>query len=168
MLTVSKDLGRKKPRNLVAGLAQGKPPRYPLAMPDLVTRIARCFCGDFTATIRGEPVFVSSCACTRCQRRTGAFYGVTVYVRPDQVVARTGEGQSFRPDGGASTLHRCARCGTTLWWTLDEDDSIVGLAGGCFADQGLPAPQRMVFTATRHPFVRTPEGLPEYSDGPPE
>jgi len=24
----------------------------------------------------------------------------------------------------------------------------------------------MVFTATRHPFVRTPEGLPEFEDGP--
>ena len=49
-------------------------------MQDDVTREGRCWCGDLSVTIKGDPFYVSSCACTRCQRRTGAFYGVTVYV----------------------------------------------------------------------------------------
>jgi hypothetical protein len=137
-------------------------------MTDLVTRTARCFCGDLSATIQGEPVLVSSCACTRCQRRTGSFFGVTVYVRPDQIVSRTGETHEFQLSETSAIIRRCARCASSLWWTLPGEDDIVGLAGGCFAGQDLPAPQRMVFTATRHPFVCVPPGLPEYEDGPPE
>src|SRR5688572_26405267 len=135
-------------------------------MQDDVTREARCFCGDLKLTVKGEPSFVSSCACTRCQRRTGAFYGVTVYVRPGQIVARSGATQTF--PAGSSTLHRCARCGTSLWWAFDWDDDLIGVAGGCFAGQDLPSPQRMVFTATKHPYVCVPEGVPTYEDGPPE
>lgn len=129
-------------------------------MADDVTRAARCFCGDLQLTIRGDPVFVSSCACTRCQRRTGAFYGVTVYVRPAQITARSGATHTFRLDGATTTFHRCARCGTSLWWVPDVDEDVVGVAGGAFAGEDLPAPQRMVFTASAHPFVCVPPGTP--------
>ncbi|MBA4012679.1 MAG: aldehyde-activating protein [Phenylobacterium sp.] len=137
-------------------------------MTHQMTRMGRCFCGDLSVTIAGDPLLVSSCACTRCQRRTGSFFGVTVYVRPDQIVARTGTSDTFQAPGATTTFHRCARCGTSLWWVPDDEDDIVGMAGGCFAGQDLPAPQRMVHTATRHPFVCTPPGLPEHEDGPPE
>ena len=83
-------------------------------------------------------------------------------------MARGGEGHIFQAVGGGSTLERCARCGTSLLWVLTGEDDIVGLAGGCFAGQDLPSPQRMVFTATRHPFVCTPPGLLEYEDAAPE
>lgn len=137
-------------------------------MLDDVTREARCFCGDLTLTLKGEPLYVSSCACTRCQRRTGAFFGVTVYARPEQVEAGSGATQTFKPPYGSTTFHRCARCGTSMWWAPDGEDDWVGLAGGCFAGQDLPAPQRMVYTATKHPYVCVPDGVPTYEDGPPE
>ena len=137
-------------------------------MHDDVTREARCFCGGLTLTLKGDPIFVSSCACTRCQRRTGAFYGVTVYVRPEQVVATSGEAQTFQLDGATTTFHRCARCGTSMWWVPEGADDILGVAGGCLVGQDLPSPQRMVYTATKHPWVCVPEGLPTWEDGPPE
>jgi len=136
-------------------------------MQDDVTREARCFCGDLTLAVRGDPLFVSSCACTRCQRRTGAFYGVTVYVRPSQIVARSGATDTCNVSG-ATVFHRCARCGTSMWWVPEGEDDIVGVAGGCFAGQDLPSPQRMVYTATKHPYVCVPDGVPTWEDGPPE
>src|SRR5690349_14728667 len=118
-------------------------------MQDEVTREARCFCGDLKLTLKGDPFFVSSCACTRCQRRTGAFYGVTVYVRPEQIVARSGETHTCNVSG-STVFHRCARCGANMWWVPEGEDDVVGLAGGCFAGQNLPSPQRMVFTESKH------------------
>ena len=168
MLTVSKDLGRKRARKLVAGVARRKRRRYRGPMQGDVTREARCWCGDLRLTLKGDPFYVSSCACTRCQRRTGGFFGVTVYARPEQIAARSGETQTFKLPDGSTTFHRCARCGTNLWWVPDEEDDVIGLAGGCFVGQNLPAPQRMVYTATRHPWVCVPEGLPEYEDAAPE
>jgi hypothetical protein len=130
-------------------------------------REATCWCGDLAVTLRGEPMLVSSCCCTRCQRRTGSFFGVTVYFHPDQMVAKRGTPSTFKRPDASAMFHFCPRCGSNIWWFVpDDDEEVIGVAGGAFADPTLPAPQRMVFTATRHPFVRTPEGLPEFADGP--
>jgi hypothetical protein len=137
-------------------------------MQDLVTRTARCWCGDLAATLEGEPFYVSSCACTRCQRRTGSFFGVTVYYRPQQMVARSGATDTFHLPDGSTTFHRCARCGSNVWWVPDEEDDVIGVAGGCLVGQDLPSPQRLVFAATKHPYVQVPPGVPVYDDAAPE
>ncbi|MEO8278742.1 MAG: GFA family protein, partial [Ideonella sp.] len=36
--------------------------------------------------------------------------------------------------------HFCSACGTTLYWYLSTAPELVGIAGGCFADNGLPEP----------------------------
>jgi len=130
-------------------------------------RQAACVCGQLRLSLKGEPLYVSSCCCTRCQRRTGGFFGVTVYARPDQVVAGSGRTQTFHLPDGSTTFHRCADCGTNLWWVPDDVDDVIGLAGGCFVGQDLPAPQRMVWVEHKHPFVQVPTGLPTF-DGPPD
>ena len=132
------------------------------------TREAACACGDFRLTLTGEPMLVSACCCTRCQRRTGSFFGVTAYFEPAQLVARHGEAATFRRDGGSSTIHFCPRCGSSLFWLLDDYDDLIGVAGGALADPTLPGPHRITHRATGHPFVCAPEGVPVYEDGPPE
>jgi hypothetical protein len=136
-------------------------------MTQAVERVAECRCGALAVTMRGEPVLVSSCCCTRCQRRTGAFFGVTVYFHPGQMVAHRGNPQTYRPAGSA-TFRFCGACGSSLWWAFDDDDDVLGVSGGCFADPTLPSPQRMVFTSTKHPYVQPPPGVPTYEDAAPE
>ena len=134
-------------------------------MPE--TRDARCACGDFRLTLAGEPMLVSACCCTRCQRRTGSFFGVTVYYRPDQLTASTGESRAFHRPDGETTFHFCPRCGSSLMWIPDDEDMVIGVAGGAFADPTLPGPHRITHRATGHPFVPAPEGVPVYPDAPP-
>jgi hypothetical protein len=135
-------------------------------MPEPVVREARCACGELSITMEGEPLLVSSCCCTRCQRRTGALFGVTVYFRPDQMIARQGSWVTFHRPDGSTTFHFCPRCGSSLWWAPDQDDDVIGVAGGCFADPTLPSPQRMVFTRHKHPYVRPPDEVPLHEDAP--
>ena len=59
----------------------------------MTMREAACACGDFRLTLEGDPMLVSACCCTRCQRRTGSFFGVTAYFRPEQLVRREGAGR---------------------------------------------------------------------------
>ena len=132
----------------------------------MAEREATCTCGDLRVTLEGDPMLVSACCCTRCQRRTGSFFGVTAYFRPAQMTARSGAASEFRR--GEAVFRFCPRCGTSLWWAFDWGDDILGVAGGCFADPTLPGPHRMTFTATGHPFVTSPKGIPTYEDGPPE
>lgn len=132
-------------------------------MDPLKTRVAACHCGDFKVTMQGEPMMVSSCCCSHCQRRTGGFFGVTAYFHPDQMVASEGAQAEFRRPDSTTVFHFCPRCGSNLWWGPFDDDQIIGLAGGAFVDPTLPSPERMVWTSRRHPFVRTAEGVREYS-----
>jgi hypothetical protein len=137
-------------------------------MAETKERDATCWCGDLAVTMRGEPVLVSSCCCTRCQRRTGSFFGVTVYFHPDQMVARRGTPSNFQRPDGVTTFNFCPRCGSNLWWSSPEWEDVIGVAGGCFADETLPSPVRMTNTEHKHPFVRPPPGVPTYEEGPPE
>src|SRR5437763_3293005 len=126
-------------------------------MPE--TREAACACGDLRLTVEGEPLLVSTCCCTRCQRRTGSFFGVTVYFRPEQLVGRSGVASTFHLADGSTTFHFCTRCGSSVLWVPDEADDVIGVAGGAFADPMLPGPHRMTHTGTGHPFVTSPKGI---------
>ena len=132
-------------------------------------RRAECACGQLSIRLAGEPVRVSSCACQQCQRRTGSFYGVTAFFEAGQVVATEGEATEFRriaDSGHALTFRFCPRCGSTVWWEPHAIPGLVSVAGGAFADPGFPAPERMVWTLHRHPWVRTPEGLKTFERAP--
>jgi hypothetical protein len=133
-----------------------------------MTRQATCACGDFRLTLEGEPLLVSACCCTRCQRRTGSFFGVTVYFRPEQLVGREGPASTFHRPDGSTTFHFCPRCGSSLLWIPDDEQTVIGVAGGAFADPALPGPHRVTHRATGHPFVCAPEGIPVYDDAPPD
>lgn len=135
-------------------------------MTETVERVAACACGGLNLTMRGEPMLVSACCCTRCQRRTGSFFGVTVYYHPDQMAARRGPAAQFRRAEGSTTFHFCPTCGSSVWWVPDHEDDVIGVAGGAFADPTLPAPTRMVWTGKRHPFVCAPDDLTTFEDGP--
>lgn len=135
----------------------------------MTEREATCACGDLAVTLSGDPMLVSSCCCTRCQRRTGSFFGVTVYYRPAQMTARSGKATTFHRTDGETTFHFCPRCGSSVWWSPDDvGEDIIGVSGGGFADSTLPSPARMVHTAHKHPFVRPPPGVPTFEDGPPD
>ena len=134
----------------------------------MTTRDAACACGDFRLTLEGEPLLVSTCCCTRCQRRTGSFFGVTVYFRPEQLVSREGTASTFQRQGSPTVFHFCPRCGSSLLWIPQDEDDIIGVAGGAFADPALPGPHRMTHTGTGHPFVTSPHGIPVYEGPPPE
>ena len=132
-------------------------------------RRAACACGQLSIRLSGDPQRVSSCCCQQCQRRTGSFFGVTAFFARGQVLATEGEATSFRrgsDSGGAITFHFCPRCGSSLWWDPEARPGLVAVAAGAFADPAFPAPERMVWTEHRHPWVCTPEGLPLFERNP--
>ena len=107
-------------------------------------RTATCACGQASITVDADPQMHGLCHCTNCKRRTGSAFGISSYFPRASVVALTGSTtvyafhhQAQDPD---QQRHFCARCGTTLYWTLSAMPELIGIAGGCFADDGLPEP----------------------------
>lgn len=121
-------------------------------------RRAACACGQLAIDCRGEPVRVSICHCHTCQRRTGAPFGWQVRF-PEGAVAATGEAAHYRrtaDSGRAIDFRFCARCGSTVWWTMDRDPGLVVVAGGAFADPTIPPPSVEVYTERQHAWTAVP------------
>jgi hypothetical protein len=97
-----------------------------------------CLCGDVRYRTTAEPVRVTICHCTFCQRLTGSAYLVEPIFRRKDVIfygtpART---YDHRSDSSQKrvTLKFCGRCATTICLDLERFPDILGLCGGTFDD----------------------------------
>lgn len=111
---------------------------------DLPQRLARCACGQASITVAGNPEMHGLCHCTNCKRRTGSAFGVSAYFAKTRVLDQQGTTSVYAFHHAALShdqqRHFCPQCGTTLFWYLSSMPKLIGVAGGCFADAGLPEP----------------------------
>lgn len=84
------------------------------------------------------------CHCTNCKRRTGSAFGVSAYFLRSNVRRTSGDTNVYafhnQLQNHDQERHFCRTCGTTLFWYLSNAPTVVGIAAGCFADDGLPEP----------------------------
>ncbi len=123
-------------------------------------RTATCACGGISITVRGDPAMHGICHCTNCKRRTGSAFGISAYFPRTAVVEQKGETQVYAFHHAAQNhdqaRHFCPRCGTTLFWTISTLPELIGIAGGCFADGGLPEPAYSVTDGKREAWLTLP------------
>jgi len=96
-----------------------------------------CLCGAIRYSVAAEPVRVTICHCTFCQKITGSAYLVEPIFRR-QDVSFSGATQTFvhRSDssGKKVTLNFCGTCATKIHLDLERFPTIWGLFGGTFDD----------------------------------
>lgn len=133
----------------------------------MTTRIAKCSCGQLTATCEGDPQRVVLCSCHACQRRTGSPYGASAYFLRTQVATQGSSKQYTRhSDAGRwFTTHFCPECGSSVFWHLENALDQVGVAVGAFDDPHFPAPLRAVWAESKMDWVAFPEGIPVFARG---
>lgn len=115
-----------------------------------------CVCGAIRFQASGEPLRVTICHCTWCQRRTGTAFGTEVVYSADQVTL-TGETPSryrHRSDESGRWLdvEFCPRCGSNLGFTLEAAPGIRTLPAGGFDDPKWIRAERCT---TRHVYTRS-------------
>ncbi len=115
---------------------------------DQPERSAHCGRRAASITLAGEPKLHAVCHSADCKRRTGSVFGILAYFRREAVVERSGATQTYafrHPVKAADQQrHFCARCGTTLFWFVSDMSALVGVAGGCFADDEAGEPSLSV------------------------
>jgi hypothetical protein len=121
-------------------------------------RIATCSCGQLRANCTGEPVRVSMCHCLECQKRTGSIFGAQARWRRDMVTieGRTSEYVRIADSGKRLTFYFCPRCGSTVYYQLEDFPDLVAVAIGSFADPTFPAPKFSVYESRKHPWSGVP------------
>ena len=131
-----------------------------------------CLCGDVRYKTTAEPVRVTICHCTFCQRFTGsAFLVEPVFKREDVVLfgcaPRTYDHRSDNSNKRVS-LNFCGRCGTTLYLDFERFPDILGLCGGTFDDPNWfdrsPGKCRHIFTRSAQNGVVLPAGLDTFRE----
>ena len=80
-----------------------------------------------------KPERVGVCHCRYCQTKTGSAFGVSVYFK-DVNVQKTSSDLNeyeFKTESGRSFVQEfCPTCATTLFWTVEVFEGMIGVAGG--------------------------------------
>jgi hypothetical protein len=58
----------------------------------------------------------------------------------------------------------CPRCGSTVYYILEQFPDIVGIPVGAFGDPNFPAPQVSFYESKRHAWVQLPIGAERFDD----
>jgi hypothetical protein len=129
-----------------------------------------CLCGDVRYRITAQPLRVTICHCTFCQRLTGsAFLVEPIFRRADVsfygAVARRYDHQSDSSRKRVS-VNFCGTCGTTIYLDLERFPEIVGLCGGTFDDPNWfdRSQCRHIFTRSAQAGVVLPAGVDLYQE----
>lgn len=131
-----------------------------------------CLCGDVRYRTIAEPVRVTICHCSFCQKITGsAFLVEPVFRRQD--VAFSGIAARHYDHSSDTSLKRvtvnfCGRCGTTIYLDLERFPDILGLCGGTFDDPNWfernPAKCRHIFTRSAQEGTVLPPGFDTFAE----
>jgi hypothetical protein len=109
-----------------------------------VERLAKCACGSVSVSVSGEPVAHSVCHCNNCKKRTGSAFGISAYFPKQAMASVKGEMNVYAFHNASRNedqqRHFCSKCGTTVYWFASTLPDVVGIAGGCFADNPLGEP----------------------------
>lgn len=115
-----------------------------------------CVCGKVRYSIIGNPLRVTICHCTWCQRRTGAAFGIEMLLQKNQVTFHSNSVSIYRHTSDESgrwlDQYFCNTCGSNIGLTLEAVPSIRSISVGSLDNQDWPI---STGCTSRHVFVRT-------------
>jgi hypothetical protein len=125
-----------------------------------------CGCGHVRYRAEGEPIFVNNCHCRLCQLQTGSTSVVNAFFESESVTLLEGELTEHEVTAGGGGTHiicRCSQCGSALWSYYPRLGRLgLGLRLGTMDDPGAFAPDAVIFTESKMPWVALPEGIPAF------
>ena len=121
----------------------------------MIKRIAACSCGQLTAVTTEDPVRVSVCHCTDCQRRSGSAFAAQARFRREsvEIAGLSTQYVRVRDEGGKATFSFCPHCGATVHYQLEGQEELIAIPLGVFADPRFSAPKFSVWEEDKHAWV---------------
>jgi hypothetical protein len=132
-----------------------------------------CLCRAIRYRVRGDPMRVSACYCTFCQRRTGGALSIHAFF-DEQNIAIIGDGlttyEHHSDESGLwLRLHACKRCATTVMLSLEKFPGTRIITGGTFDDPNWIKIDRHVWTRSAQHWMVFPQDVDRFeksSQGP--
>ena len=126
-----------------------------------------CFCGVVTYEVDGKLRDARSCHCSMCRKAFNAQASAYALVEPGEFKWISGEEflSTYESKKGAG-LQFCSKCGSTLCGTYKG--MVHGVSLGCVDGNPDVALERHIFVGSKATWETIPEGVPQYSEFPPE
>ena len=125
-----------------------------------------CLCRTIRYCVRGNPLRVSACYCTFCQRRTGGALSIHAFF-DEQNIELTGDMLSTyeQPSDESNLwlrLHFCKRCATTVMLSLQKFPGLRIVTGGSFDEPNWIEIDRHVWTRSAQHWVVFPQNVDRF------
>lgn len=122
-----------------------------------------CACGAVRYRLRSAPMFVHCCHCRDCQRQTGSAFVINALIETDRIEILRGaeapEASEVPTDSGRPhDIFRCRRCRVALWSDYGRRGVLRFVRVGTLDDPAALTPDVHIYTRTKLPWVRLPEG----------
>lgn len=114
-----------------------------------------CACGEVRYQLTGEPVFLTICHCSECQRASGSAFGMSMRVRRVDIALVRGELKRWTriaDSGNPVGLAFCANCGTRIWHEPSGTE-FIHLKPGTLDDTSQLRPKYEGWTRRKHPWL---------------
>lgn len=120
----------------------------------------RCACGAVTYRMTAPPMITHCCHCLDCQRQTGSAFVLNALIEADRVHVEGEVTASRMPTDSGQPHHiiRCAQCGTALWSEYGAGAALRFMRVGALDDPSAIPPDVHIYTRSKQPWVRLPEG----------
>jgi hypothetical protein len=128
-----------------------------------------CLCGDVGYEIRGEPLFMWNCHCSRCRLGRSAAHASNVFYPLEAFRWTRGETQVVEfalPEARYFGTAFCRSCGSGLPRASAGRSVVVVPAGSLDVDPGI-RPWGHIYTGSKASWFEITGELPKYDEGPP-
>ena len=125
-----------------------------------------CTCRAVRFRLLSAPLFVHCCHCTWCQRETGASFALNAMIESERVVLLKGAPEVVDTpsnSGKGQNISRCPKCRIAVWSNYaGSGDAIRFVRVGSLDDPNCFPPDIHIYTRSKLPWVRLPEGTPAF------
>jgi hypothetical protein len=124
-----------------------------------------CACGAVRYRLTSEPMFVNCCHCRDCQRQTGSAFVLNALIETDRIAVLSGAPEPVQmptDSGRPHDIFRCPKCQTAVWSDYGRRGVLRFVRVGTLDDPSALAPDAHIFTRSKLPWVRLPEGVPAF------
>ncbi|MDE2183089.1 MAG: GFA family protein [Alphaproteobacteria bacterium] len=125
------------------------------------THAGSCFCGAVRYRLESDPMFVHCCHCTDCQHQTGSAFAINALIEADRVTLLSGTPKPVTmktESGRPHDIYRCPDCKSAVWSDYGRRRNLLFVRVATLDDPGALPPDVHIFTRSKIPWVRLPEG----------
>jgi len=120
-----------------------------------------CFCKAVRYRLTAEPMIVHCCHCRNCQNQTGSAFVINAFIETSHVEVLSGKTEVSTVESGSGKPHdiyRCSECRTAVWSDYGRRPGMRMVRVGTLDDPDALTPDVHIFTRTKLPWVKLPDG----------